>query len=62
MFDERLRSPAIGIASSGATMTTQPRHVRHVHAGWPAPYTGVIAAAVFGFVVIGYVIWLILRG
>jgi hypothetical protein len=42
-------------------MTTRLRHVRHAHAGWPAPYTGVIATALFALIVIGYLIWLIAR-
>ncbi len=29
------------------------RHIHHVHSSWPAPYTGVIAAVLFGVVVTG---------
>jgi hypothetical protein len=54
---------AIGWRCSKCTMPTRLRHVRHVHAGWPASYTGVIAAVLFGLAVVGYAIaiWFILR-
>lgn len=34
-------------------MTVRSHHVRHIHSGWPAPYAGVIAAILFGVVVMG---------
>ena len=41
-------------------MTVRHHHVRHIHAGWPAPYTGVIAAALFALAVIGFLSLIIL--
>jgi hypothetical protein len=43
-----------------AAMTVR-HHVHHVHSSWPAPYTGVIAAILFGAAVIGVfsmLVWL----
>ena len=37
------------------------RHIHHVHAGWPAPITGVIGAIVFAAVLAAYAVLLILR-
>jgi len=31
---------------------TARRHINHVHSGWPAPYTGVIAAVLFAIAVL----------
>lgn len=36
------------------------RHVRHVHSGWPAPYAGMIAAVLFGVVVVGFLTMIVL--
>ena len=41
-------------------MTTR-RHVHHVHAGWPAPITGVIVALVFASILAAYAVLLILH-
>lgn len=35
-----------------AAMTVH-RRIHHVHTGWPSPYVGLIAAALFGVAVIG---------
>ncbi len=36
-------------------MTARRHYVRHVHTGWPAPYTGVIAAIAFAIAIVGFV-------
>lgn len=36
-------------------------HVHHVHTGWPSPYVGFVAAALFGIAVtgvFGMLLWL----
>lgn len=43
-----------------ATMTVR-HHVHHVHTGWPSPYVGFVAAALFGIAVtgvFGMLLWL----
>jgi hypothetical protein len=35
-------------------MTAHRHRVRHVHSGWPASYTGVIAAIAFAIAIIGF--------
>lgn len=32
---------------------TMRRYIHHDHSGWPAPYVGVIAAVLFGILVMG---------
>jgi len=61
VFSVRLGPFAIGWRCSKCNHVHTSRHVRHVHAGWPASYTGVIAAVLFGLAVVGYAIWFILR-
>jgi hypothetical protein len=38
--------------SREANMTVR-RYIHHDHSGWPSPYVGVIAAVLFGIVVMG---------
>ncbi|HEU4728136.1 MAG TPA: hypothetical protein VFT22_09615 [Kofleriaceae bacterium] len=43
-------------------MPTRYRHVHRAHSHWPAPYAGVIATVLFGVLVAGFLIMLLLRG
>jgi hypothetical protein len=50
---DRERLAIVRSCSPGGRMTVLRHHVHHVHSGWPSPYVGFVAAALFGVAVLG---------